>query len=186
MDIPAWMFNRRDGDISKMMIFNIPVLQAHSMMLQCAYDTAIWKLIKVFENSLNDDGHEEIDRIIQDGNPAMYIGIVVERTISEVFCEFEGILDSDVNYINFDRGYSLPADELINYLTDNIASFQNRIDMFAYVVFHSVMVNLVKLIKEFYHCGMRIDAYSLNIMSAQPNVLRVTYYLDRTVGLPFE
>lgn len=179
----AWLFNNRSDEVSKIMIFNMPLLKSDNMILQTAYDITVPKILQQFQDSLNTDGYNAVDDIVQSGVYSNYLNLIVESAVAETFYSYESLLYDDVGYLDFDRGHVITAEELMEYTSNNIEHFQDVLSAFAFAVFNSTITALIPLVKHLSTCGININTFELKRSLSNHAVIEVACYINREVGL---
>lgn len=178
----AWFFNNLSDEVVKIMVFNIPLLIDPDPTIHCALNISAKQVLESFQASLNDDGYDSIDEIIQSGHYTSYIEAVTEIAVANTFYEMESLLYDDGGFIEYDYGLNVSSTVMMEYITDNIVPYQNRIAQFAFIVFTSVITSIVSTVKSLKAFGANIDTYELKRSMDNDAVVNVACYIDRTAG----
>ena len=178
----AWFFNNISDDVVKIMVFNIPLLIDADPVVHYALNISAKQVLEVFQTSLNDDGHSAVDEIIQSGQYTSYIEAVTEIAVANTFYEMESILYDDGGFIEYDYGLNVSSAAMMEYITENIIAYQNRVSQFAFIVFTSVITAIVSTVTSLKAFGANIDTYELKRSMSNDAVVNVACYIDRTAG----
>ena len=178
----AWFFNNISDEVVKIMVVNIPLLTDPDPTIHCALNISAKQVLESFQASLNDDGYGAIDEIIQSGQYTSYVEAVTEIAVANTFYEMESLLYDDGGFIEYDYGLNVSSTVMMEYITDNIVPYQNRIAQFAFIVFTSVITSIVSTVKSLKAFGANIDTYELKRSMDNDAVVNVACYIDRTAG----
>lgn len=180
--LKSWMFNNKSDEETKTMAYSIPVLLDNDPIVQCALNAAVVNVLETFQTSLSDEGYREIESVVKMGATPGYINTVTEVAMSETFYSLERMID-DNETINYDYGYNVTGNQMMDYITDNVNQFQEKITQFAFLVFTGVISNLIETVKGLETCGIVIGTYLIKQSFYDQSTVHIDCYIDRTKGL---
>lgn len=171
-------------DDHKTFKYNMPQLFNENFEAQHALDFTAWHVLSVFQDSLNDDGYADVERVLKSGKYTRYINIITERAMADAFANLENIIYDDTGYIEYPHN-TVPGDNILNYINDNLIVHQNDMNNFAFLFLTNVIANVIYIIKLLRKDGITIDTYTIYPDSIDRSTVCVTCYVSKTIYLPF-
>lgn len=180
--LKTWMFNNQSKEEIKSILYNIPVMYDDEPIVQCALNTAVTCALETFQDSLNDDGYVQLESVAASVGITNYVNSVTEVAILRAYQAFERMIDDD-DAVDYDYGLTVTGVQMLEYVSEYIIDFQERINQFVFLTFTSVILHLVKTIKELEACVFNFDTYTITRNNYNPAVIQVNCHIERTQGL---
>lgn len=180
--LKTWMFNNQSKEEIKSILYNIPVLYDDEPIVQCALNTAVTCVLETFQDSLNDDGYIQIESVAASVGVTGYVNSVTELAILRTCHAFERMIDDD-DAVDYDYGLTVTGVQMLEYVSEYIIDFQEKVSQFVFLTFTGVILHLVKTIKELEACVFNFDTYTIKRINYNPAVIQVNCHVERTQGL---
>ena len=154
--------------------YNLPAITSDNPIKQQALNVVTSNVLKMFQDSLNNDGVIMVSEMLDTENYRGYLNLIVEAAVAESIAS----LESDIYASDTPCDGNELVDTVVNYMVSENYDYINDVYNFSYLTLTGVIVDVVKIAKTLGDDDIVIDTFTIHRVEPHKTAVDVKCYVE--------